>query len=173
VVLVNHYSASASEIVSACLQDHGRATIIGERTWGKGTVQRIIQLQGGKSAIRLTTASYWRPSNHKIHRKKDSPESEEWGVSPDAGYAVKLTDDELEIVFRARAQRDGYRPYAEDKKTPEKTAEPPADKPAPEDTSPDAATPPSNDDAPFDDPQLRKAIDFLQRELGPAPPAAA
>ncbi len=57
VVLVNRYSASASEIVSACLQDHQRAVIMGERSWGKGSVQNIIELEHGKSALKLTTAA--------------------------------------------------------------------------------------------------------------------
>ena len=67
VVLVNHYSASASEIVSACLQDNQRAIVIGERTWGKGSVQKVIDLPG-HSAMKLTTASYLRPNGKNIHR---------------------------------------------------------------------------------------------------------
>ena len=85
VVLVNRYSASASEIVSACLQDHKRAVVIGERTWGKGSVQNVIELEGGKSALKLTTASYHRPSGKNIHRFPDAKETDEWGVMPDAG----------------------------------------------------------------------------------------
>ena len=90
-VLVNHYSASASEIVSACLQDHKRAAVIGERTWGKGSVQNVIELEGGKSALKLTTASYHRPSGKNIHRFPDAKETDEWGVMPDAGYEVRLS----------------------------------------------------------------------------------
>ena len=62
VVIVNEYSASGSEIVAACLQDHGRATVVGKQTWGKGTVQDLITLEQHRSVLRLTTASYWRPS---------------------------------------------------------------------------------------------------------------
>ncbi|MCP4896912.1 MAG: S41 family peptidase, partial [bacterium] len=68
VVLVNRYSASASEIVSACLQDHKRAVVMGERTWGKGSVQNVIELENGGSALKLTTASYHRPSGKNINR---------------------------------------------------------------------------------------------------------
>jgi carboxyl-terminal processing protease len=106
VVLVNRFSASASEIVSACLQDHHRAVIIGERTWGKGSVQNVIDLEDGKSALKLTTASYWRPNGHNIHRFPDSKESDEWGVSPDKGYELKLSDLELGQLMRVRRQRD-------------------------------------------------------------------
>jgi carboxyl-terminal processing protease len=69
-ILINRYSASASEIVAACLQDHGRAVIVGERSYGKGSVQNMIEMKEGneKSALKLTTASYWRPSGENIHR---------------------------------------------------------------------------------------------------------
>jgi carboxyl-terminal processing protease len=105
-VLVNRASASASEIVAACLQDHQRATIVGERTWGKGTVQNVIQLEGGKSALRLTIASFWRPSDKNIHRFADAKEEDDWGVRPNPGFEVKLTDDERRKLFDDRRRRD-------------------------------------------------------------------
>lgn len=110
VVLVNRYSASASEIVAACLQDHGRATIVGERTWGKGSVQDVIPLEGGRSALKLTMATYWRPSNKNIHRQRDAAETDEWGVMPDAGGEVKLEKEQFEKVIEDRRRRDIVRP---------------------------------------------------------------
>ena len=92
VILVNHYSASASEIVSACLQDHKRAVIMGERTWGKGSVQNIIELENGRSALKLTTAAYKRPSGKNIHRFPNSKDKDEWGVMPDLGYELGLNE---------------------------------------------------------------------------------
>ena len=106
VVLVNRYSASASEIVSASLQDHKRALVIGERTWGKGSVQNVIELENGKSALKLTTASYRRPNGQNIHRFPDSKESDQWGVMPDPGYEIKLADDEMNRLVALRHQRD-------------------------------------------------------------------
>jgi len=106
VVLVNRYSASASEIVSAALQDHKRALVIGERTWGKGSVQNVIDLEEGKSALKLTTASYWRPSGKNIHRFPDAKETDEWGVLPDKGYDMKLGDSEMAELVRTRRDRD-------------------------------------------------------------------
>ncbi len=105
-VLVNRYSASASEIVSAALQDHKRAIVVGERTWGKGSVQNVIELENGKSALKLTTASYHRPSGKNIHRFPDSKESDEWGVMPDKDYAVQFTDPEMRTYVEYRHQRD-------------------------------------------------------------------
>jgi carboxyl-terminal processing protease len=106
VVLVNGNSASAAEIFSACLQDHDRAVIVGERTYGKGTVQTVILMEGGKSALKLTTASYWRPSEHNIHRFEGDGPEKEWGVSPDEGMAVPMTDEQRIARYRWRRQRD-------------------------------------------------------------------
>lgn len=106
VVLVNRYSASASEIVSACLQDHKRALIVGERTWGKGSVQNVIELDGGQSALKLTTASYHRPSGKNIHRFPNAKESDEWGVMPDEGYLVKFSTEDMQKYLDYRRQRD-------------------------------------------------------------------
>ncbi|HZU34351.1 MAG TPA: S41 family peptidase [Gemmataceae bacterium] len=105
-VLVNKFSASASEIVSAALQDHHRAVIIGERSYGKGSVQNVIRMEGGRSALKLTTASYWRPSGKNIHRFPDSKETDEWGVKPDKGFAVPMEDDERLEYMLYRRDRD-------------------------------------------------------------------
>lgn len=90
VVLVNQSSASASEIVAGCLQDLRRAVILGERTFGKGSVQSILPLQDG-SALRLTTAKYYTPSHKVIHEK---------GISPDVD--VPITDDEERDILLKR-----------------------------------------------------------------------
>ena len=109
VVLVNRFSASASEIVSACLQDHKRAIIVGERTYGKGSVQNVIPLEGGKTALKLTTASYHRPSGKNIHRLPKATEKDEWGVMPNEGFEVKLSDDDLEKLAISRRERETLR----------------------------------------------------------------
>lgn len=104
-VLVNRYSASASEIVSACLQDHNVAVVVGERTWGKGSVQNVIDI-GGESALKLTTASYLRPNGHNIHRFPESKEEDEWGVKPNDSFEVRFSDEELVRYAEARRRRD-------------------------------------------------------------------
>jgi carboxyl-terminal processing protease len=133
VVLVNRYSASASEIVSACLQDHQRAVVMGERTWGKGSVQNIIELEGGKSALKLTTAAYCRPSGKNIHRFPNAKDSDEWGVMPDKGYELKLNEREIVALLDNRRDRDVLLPHD----TP--AGRPEAAKPVP--TKPEAAKP--------------------------------
>lgn len=106
VVLVNRFSASASEIVSATLQDHDRAVVVGERTWGKGSVQNVISLQSGASALKLTTARYMRPSGKNIHRFPDSKPDDEWGVSPNDGFEVRFSRKELQDYDKYRRARD-------------------------------------------------------------------
>jgi carboxyl-terminal processing protease len=105
-VLVNRYSASASEIVSACLQDHERAKVVGERTWGKGSVQTVIEMEGGSSALKLTTASYHRPSGKNIHRFPNAKETDDWGVVPDEDYKVEFSTKQLRDYLDYRRDRD-------------------------------------------------------------------
>ena len=68
VVLVDEYTASAAEIVSGALQDHDRALVVGEPTYGKGSVQSLLNLPGSKAALKLTTAKYYTPSGRSIHK---------------------------------------------------------------------------------------------------------
>ena len=95
VCLVNGYSASASEIVSACLQDHGRAIVLGTRSYGKGSVQTIHPFETG-GLLKLTTATFWRPSNRNLNKSSTGGKDEdEWGVSPSGGFDIKLSTKEL------------------------------------------------------------------------------
>lgn len=105
-VLVNQHSASASEIVAAALQDHKRAAIIGQRSFGKGSVQNILPLDDGQSILKLTVATYWRPSGKNIHRFKGAGEKDDWGVVPDEGLEVKFTPEEYGAWAEARRERD-------------------------------------------------------------------
>ncbi len=92
LILINGGSASASEIVAGALQDHKRATVIGTRSFGKGSVQTIIPL-GGNGAIRLTTARYYTPSNRSIQAK---------GIDPDILVEEELPDD---LKVKAAAEK--------------------------------------------------------------------
>jgi len=108
IVLINEYSASASEIFSACLQDHQRATIVGQRSFGKGTVQSVLPLDNGRSALKLTTGTYWRPNNLNIHRREGDGEEKTWGVTPDV--EVKVAEEVAIDILRQRDERANYVP---------------------------------------------------------------
>ena len=96
IVLINYGSASASEIVAGALKDHKRAIILGERSYGKGSVQSIIPLKN-RGAIRLTVAKYYLPSGKSIS---------EVGVTPD----IEITEDSDE--FRIKTETDNQLSYA-------------------------------------------------------------
>ncbi len=104
-VIVNRFSASASEIVSACLQDHKRAVIVGERTFGKGLVQNVVDVDQGRSAIKLTTAGYLRPSGANIDRYT-AEDNQEWGVKPNDDLEIRMSRQELAQYSEARRERD-------------------------------------------------------------------
>jgi carboxyl-terminal processing protease len=105
-LLVNRYTASAAEIVAACLQDHQRAVVVGERTFGQGIVRKLIQLKSGMGALKLPVSAYYRPSGKNVNRFPGSKDSDDWGVTPDAGYEEVLTDEELKQYNKYRAERD-------------------------------------------------------------------
>ncbi len=168
-IIVNRYSASASEILSACLQDHKRAIVVGERTWGKGSVQNVVELEGGTSALKLTTASYQRPNGHNIHRFPDATEDDEWGVMPNDDYLLKLTPNEMQQLVLVRRDRDivhwhQEQPIAEEE-ADSAVDEPDAASDSPEDPEDDNETIDESDDANEDDASESVDKDFVDRQL--------
>jgi carboxyl-terminal processing protease len=138
-ILVNRFSASASEVVAACLQDHHVAHIIGERTWGKGSVQSVIELKDGKSILKLTTASYLRPSGKNIHRLPGASEQDAWGVQPDEPGRLRLNLNETRQLVRHLRQQTYLPEPSEDDQTVASTD--------------------------FTDRQLQKALELLRQDL--------
>lgn len=139
VCLVNGGSASGSEIVSACLQDHKRAIIIGERSYGKGSVQNIMDFKPTGGQIKLTTASFWRPNGKNLNKSStQGTEGEDWGVIPDKGFLIKLTKKERDDL--AESQRDAEIIPRRD--APKKEAKPP-----------------------FKDKQLETALEYLRGQI--------
>lgn len=101
VVLINQGSASASEIVSGALKDYQRATILGENSYGKGSVQDIFPIGRGDALFKCTTQYYVLPKGKIIHRKDDSTE---WGIQPD--LEVTMTNKEVADWLEARRDAD-------------------------------------------------------------------
>ena len=105
IVLINGGSASASEIVAGALQDHKRATLVGTRSFGKGSVQTIIPLGAGNGALRLTTARYYTPSGRSIQAKGIVPDIEVLQDVPDE--LKSRTDTKGEASLRGHLKNDG------------------------------------------------------------------
>lgn len=98
IVLINEGSASASEIVSGAIQDHDRGLIIGDRSFGKFSVQNLIRLVHSEAHLKLTTARYYLPSGRSLHRDEDATE---WGVTPDVVIPL-APKEENKIIFMRR-----------------------------------------------------------------------
>jgi C-terminal peptidase prc len=141
VVLVNGNSASASEIVGACLQDHNRAVIIGEKSYGKGSVQDILRVDSTGGEIKLTIARYYPPSDRNIDKlaADADPTIKEWGVSPDKGFEVKLSREEQSDLSDHLRDIEIIRPAGYKPKDPKK----------------------------FEDKQLERAVKYLKEEAKP------
>jgi carboxyl-terminal processing protease len=105
IVLINGGSASASEIVAGALQDHKRATLVGTRSFGKGSVQTIIPLGAGNGALRLTTARYFTPSGRSIQAKGIVPDIEVMQSVPDE--LKSQTDSKGEASLRGHLKAEG------------------------------------------------------------------
>jgi carboxyl-terminal processing protease len=111
-------------------------------------VQNVIEMEGHTSALKLTTASYWRPNGKNIHRFPDSKETDEWGVKPDPGFEVKLTDEERLAYYYWRRDRDI---------APGRDNPPPAKSQTENDKG--------KDKKPVEDRTLRKALEYLREEM--------
>lgn len=113
-VLVNQGSASASEIVSGALQDNHRAFIVGQRSFGKASVQQVLPLAGG-AGLRLTIARYYTPSGKLIHRNyRDKTKADEGGIFPD-----------VEVIFAPEAESKVFMQYNDIIYTPGQQAKQP------------------------------------------------
>jgi len=106
IVLINGGSASASEIVAGALQDHKRATLLGTRSFGKGSVQTIIPLGPGNGALRLTTARYFTPAGRSIQAKGITPDIEVLQDVPDNLKARTDTKGEASLRGHLKAEGD-------------------------------------------------------------------
>ena len=127
-VLINGNSASASEIVAACLQDLGRAVIVGDKSYGKGSVQDVLGFDATGGEIKLTIARYFPPTGRNIDKLAADNDKTitEWGVKPDRGYEVKLSKEQqtdlaefmrnLEVIPAKGAKPKEAKPFKDDQR---------------------------------------------------------
>jgi carboxyl-terminal processing protease len=114
IVLTNEHSASASEIVAGSLADNQRAVVVGERTYGKGSVQEVVPLDSKGGELKLTVAHWYLPSGRLVHRKKDATD---WGVQPQIVVAMddltqrKVIQERYEAeIFKRPLPKSATRP---------------------------------------------------------------
>lgn len=103
VVLVNEHSASAAEIVAGSLMDNRRATVVGNRSYGKGSVQEVVHLDRG-GELKMTVAYYYLPSGRLVHRKKDATD---WGVMPQ--IVVPMDEDTQKWLVQNQEEVERFR----------------------------------------------------------------
>lgn len=150
VVLVNSYSASASEIVAGAIRDRGRGIILGEHTYGKASVQHVVPLPDERGALKLTTAHYYTPSGACI---------EKVGIKPD--IPVKLTTEEHVELAAHLSDYVGYpRDEEEEKEKQQEEKQSSGEKNEPASRSGNENGR-SGTEEPYQDVQLQRAVDVL------------
>ena len=120
IVLINDSSASASEIVAGSLKDNERALVVGERSFGKGSVQEVRELDDENGLLKFTTAYYYLPSGRSLHKKPGDVE-EDWGVDPSDGCFVQ--EQVSDVVARIQA-REPWTIITDDEPADPATADP-------------------------------------------------
>jgi carboxyl-terminal processing protease len=156
-VLINGSTASAAEIVAGSLRDHQRAAVVGERSYGKGSVQEVVELERHSGALKLTTAYYYLPCGQCIQKTAKTAQEGTWGVTPT--IPVNLTERQLERL------QDTRRLIA--RETVVDAASQPATAPA--STADDAGRQTDADSLLKTDLQLREALQYVQRQIAKTP----
>ncbi|MEA2708927.1 MAG: carboxyl-terminal processing protease, partial [Phycisphaerales bacterium] len=138
IVLINEHSASASEIVAGSLMDNKRALVIGQRSYGKGSVQELIPLDNKGGELKLTVAYYYLPSGRLVHKKKDATD---WGVQPQ--ITVPMTPEQERAAMMQRYEQELFK------------------RPVIKATTRSATQPATTQSASVVDAQLQRAIDTI------------
>jgi len=113
IILLNEFSASASEVFAGALVDHNRAVVLGTRSVGKGSVQSVIPIPSAPGAVlKITDRQYFLPSGRSIQREDDAMM---WGVDPTNGFYVPMSQEQTREVIRRRQEEDVIREAADER----------------------------------------------------------